>query len=316
MKALLVLVVLHVSNVFVVTLNTNESNTSKCSWTNTQTHFNQHNNMNILAVSRDMLFNHLWKLEKWKFEQSLQLSNNMISASSFQISNNELMQSTNTIIRIFQSTLFANPKQSKKNWHSKTSTINVFISISIIQLTFTAATFRYIAMIEKLNGKKKWSLKKKGSILKNNKMEAMINTLLSKRACSSQEQVSITDVDCDQLFLVQRSNKHKSNYQHYLQLLQIFFPSPATSKQVPITNFCKAKLVQVYRSQILHNFDYYPMLQCLVIFFFTISFYISAVEKWKDNVYLEQLSNQLQLLAQTVMASPSLSFHDTNMPLM
>ncbi|ETO12047.1 hypothetical protein RFI_25329, partial [Reticulomyxa filosa] len=248
MKALLVLVVLHVSNVFVVTLNTNESNTSKCSWTNTQTHFNQHNNMNILAVSRDMLFNHLWKLEKWKFEQSLQLSNNMTSTSSFQISNNELMQPTNKIIR---STLFTNPKQSKKNWHSKTSTINVFISISIIQLTihkltFTAATFRYIAMIERLNGKKKWSLKKKGrlTILKNSKMEAMINTLLSKRACSSQERVSIANVGCDQLFLVQCSHKHKSNYQYYLQPLQIFFPSPATSKQMPITNFCKAKLVQ------------------------------------------------------------------------
>ncbi|ETO33886.1 hypothetical protein RFI_03210 [Reticulomyxa filosa] len=119
MKALLVLVAMHVLNVFIVTLHTSERNTSNCSWTNTQKHFNQYNNMNILAMPCDMLLNHLWKLEKWEFEQSLPLSNNITSTSSLQISNNELIQSTN-IIRIFQSTLFADSNQFKKNWHSKT----------------------------------------------------------------------------------------------------------------------------------------------------------------------------------------------------
>ncbi|ETO01776.1 hypothetical protein RFI_35664 [Reticulomyxa filosa] len=204
MKSSLVLMMLHVSNAFVVISSANEMNTSNCSWTNRQKHFTQHSNTSILAISRDMLLNHLWKLETWKCEQYLQFYNNMTSAPSLQISNNE---STNKIIRIFQSTLSANIKQSKKNWHSKTSTMNILISISIIQLTIykvtlTSATF---------------------SVLKNSKVDAMLSTQRSKRTHNSQERVSIGDVGCDKSFLVQHDHKQEFNHQHYLQPLQIFF---------------------------------------------------------------------------------------------
>ncbi|ETO12099.1 hypothetical protein RFI_25277 [Reticulomyxa filosa] len=162
MKSSLVLVVLHVSSA-------SEINTSNCSWANRQKRFTQHSNISILAISRDMLLNHLWKLETWKCEQYLQFYNNMTSASALQIFNNESMQSTNKIIRIFQSALSANIKHFKKNLESKTSTMNILISISTIQLTtckltFTSATFRYITVTQSLN-EKKWSLKnKKGEV--------------------------------------------------------------------------------------------------------------------------------------------------------
>ncbi|ETO32767.1 hypothetical protein RFI_04349 [Reticulomyxa filosa] len=150
MRALLVLVVLHVSNAFVVISSANEMNTSM-QLNEQKKHFNQYINMNVLAISHNMLLNHLWKLETLTHEQCLQLCNNMASASSLQIFNNESMQSINKIIRIFQSVLSANTKQSKKNLCSKTSTTSVFISTSTIQLTtykltFTAVAFRYITV--------------------------------------------------------------------------------------------------------------------------------------------------------------------------
>ncbi|ETO07535.1 hypothetical protein RFI_29857 [Reticulomyxa filosa] len=257
MKALLVLMVLHVSNVFVVLSNASERNTSNCSWTNRKKHFTQHSNMNILSISRDMLLNHLWKLETWKCEQSLQLYNNMSSASSLQISNNELMQPTNDSIRICQSTLVVDPKQSKKNWHSKASTISVFISTLTIRQTsykrtFTAATSRYITVTKRLNGKKNEMILKKNSVLKNGKMESMISTQLSKRRCSGQERASIVDVVNDQLFRVQHWCKREFNRQHYLQPQQIYFFQSRCTMHASI----KYKLAQgpIRPKHVAHNF--------------------------------------------------------------
>ncbi|ETO31039.1 hypothetical protein RFI_06081 [Reticulomyxa filosa] len=220
MKALLVLVAMHVLNVFIVTLHTSERNTSNCSWTNTQKHFNQYNNMNILAMPCDMLLNHLWKLEKWEFEQSLPLSNNITSTSSLQISNNELIQSTN-IIRIFQSTLFADSNQFKKNWHSKTL---------IIKRAADRSEYRL------------WTL-------------AVINCFWCSAATSTNPTTSISAAAAD------------------------FFTNPAISKH----KFSQRQTRPSISLKVSPQFGKHcPMLQCL------------------DNVYLEQLSNQLQLLAQTV----------------
>ncbi|ETO06413.1 hypothetical protein RFI_30983 [Reticulomyxa filosa] len=234
MKSSLVLVVLHVLNVFVVMLNKSETNTSG---TNRQKHFNRYINMDILTTSCDMLFNrsinNVWKLEMWNCEQSLQLYNNMASVSSLQISKNESMQSTNQIIRIFQSTPSANIKQSKKNRHSKTSTINIFISTSAIQLTTykwtsTSLIFRYITATERLM-KKKMIIKKKGevyvyqkigrgedelcmllilfrndflkknknySVLRNGKVDVIISTLRLKRARSEYLLGTLAVINC------------------------------------------------------------------------------------------------------------------------
>ncbi|ETN97314.1 hypothetical protein RFI_40217 [Reticulomyxa filosa] len=146
MKALLVLMVLHVSNAFVVLSSASEMNTSNCSWTNSQRYFTQHINMNILALSRNMLLNHLWKFETLAYGQFLQLCNNIASASSLQISNNELMQSTNDIIRL-----------------ALQNVIHIYFdnTTDITQMDIYSSNIQVLIVTKRLNGKKKMIIKKK-----------------------------------------------------------------------------------------------------------------------------------------------------------
>ncbi|ETO20812.1 hypothetical protein RFI_16405 [Reticulomyxa filosa] len=156
------LVLMHVINAFVL-LNASKINTSDCSGTNGQTHFSQHSDMNILLTSCDTLLkqsaNYMWKLKMWKCEQCLQIYNNVVNASSVQISNNESISLENEIVRVLQSNFVTNQKQSKNSLYKKILSMNKLLSISSIspttyKWTFKEATLRYITVIERLNGKK------------------------------------------------------------------------------------------------------------------------------------------------------------------
>ncbi|ETO02164.1 hypothetical protein RFI_35273, partial [Reticulomyxa filosa] len=153
MKVSLVLVTLHVLNVFAMTLNTSESSTSV---TNKQKHFNQHINMNVMATSRDKLLNNMWKLETLTHEQCLKLCNNMASASSLQISNNELMQSTNKII-LQKKLALQNVDNACLHIHFdyKTNNTQMYIHSSDIQVH---------SIDRKTKLKKKMIIKKKGEV--------------------------------------------------------------------------------------------------------------------------------------------------------
>ncbi|ETN99310.1 hypothetical protein RFI_38171, partial [Reticulomyxa filosa] len=249
MKSLLVLVVLHVLNVFAVVLNASERNTSNCSWTNKQKYFNQHININIMAISSDRLLNQMWKSETLTCEQCLQLYNNTASASSLQISNNKSMQSTNKIIRIFQSTLSANTKQSKKNLPSKTSTMSVFIPISTIQqtthkYTFTAATFR-------------------NDFFKKTKITAMAKW----KSCNSIERVSIVKNGCE------LSRYNAATYTNITSRCRFSFPTSCCTIQAGV----KHKFVQnSTRSKFCLNFG--SITQCCNIFDFAVQL---IKQKWR-----------------------------------
>ncbi|ETO00790.1 hypothetical protein RFI_36650 [Reticulomyxa filosa] len=224
MKSSLVLVVLHVLNGLVV-LNANKTNTSSCSWASGQTHFNQHGNMNILLISRDMFLKHsanyIWKLEMWKYDQSLQIYNNVASASSLQISDIESMPSENEIIRVLQSNFVTSSNQSKSNFNTKLLIINTCTFTN--KFTFKQAAFRYIIMIGRI--KKKMIMKKKkedywrvlivcivyvfyfkrvffkknknNRLLKNCKVVLMISTPSFNRSCNIENRVWIGNVVCD-----------------------------------------------------------------------------------------------------------------------
>ncbi|ETO12348.1 hypothetical protein RFI_25028 [Reticulomyxa filosa] len=205
MKASLVLVVLHVLNALVV-LNANKTNTSSCSWTSGQTHFNQHGNMNILLISRDMFLKHsanyIWKLEMWKYDQSLQIYNNVASASSLQISDIESMHSENEIIRVLQSNFVTSSNESKSNFNTKLLIINTCTFTN--KFPFKQATFR---------------------LLKNCKVVLMISTPSFNRSCNIENRVWIGNVVCDQLFWDNKQEDSPTSHpNHIVQLRQLFCP--------------------------------------------------------------------------------------------
>ncbi|ETO21873.1 hypothetical protein RFI_15329 [Reticulomyxa filosa] len=286
MKVLLVLVALHVLNVFAVMLNASEKNISNCSWTNKQKYFNQHININIVAISRNRLLNQMWKSEILRCEQCLQLYNNMASASSLQISNNELMQSTNKIIRTFQSTLSANTKQSKKSLPSKTSIMNN------TQMYIYSSGIQVYNSDRKTKWKKKWSLKNKkedinvyqeigrvddelNDFLKKNKnnsnckMDVMISAELWNRSCNSLERVSIVK-NGRELFWYNAATNTNITSSH----CKFSFPKSCCAIQASV----KHKFVQSpTRQQLSRNFE--SVIQCCNVKFFYFLFFLFKTNK-------------------------------------
>ncbi|ETO07929.1 hypothetical protein RFI_29462 [Reticulomyxa filosa] len=173
---------MHALNAFVVRSNSNNMKTRNCRETNGQVHFNQHSNINIWIISCDQLLNRSANYV-WKCEQCLQFYNDMACSSAVQIVNNESLILNIEIIRILRCSLVTNLNHSKKILHTKTLSMNIFISTphissTIYKLTHKAVTLRFFK--NKIN-----------SVLTNGKVEEM---LLSNRACNSQEQVCLRSI--------------------------------------------------------------------------------------------------------------------------
>ncbi|ETO20351.1 hypothetical protein RFI_16865 [Reticulomyxa filosa] len=191
MKSSLMLVALHVLNVFLSLALNVTANTSE---TVKQKHSNQHINVNIMAISCGTLFNNMWKLI---FEQCIQLCNNMANTSSLQISNNKSIQSTNQIILQIQSSpkRTGTPKVDNKYTHihfnHTTDNTQIDTHISDIQV-------HNIDRKTKLEKNEMIFLKKNktNSISKNSKVDVIISVQSWNRSCNSLERISIANIGC------------------------------------------------------------------------------------------------------------------------
>ncbi|ETO32544.1 hypothetical protein RFI_04573 [Reticulomyxa filosa] len=266
MKSSLMLVVLHVLNTLVV-LNAHKTNTSSCSWASGQTHSSQHGSMNILLISCDVLTNqsanYMWKLKMWNCDQYLQICNNVVSASSIQISNIESMPSENKIIRILQINFVASPRaiRTKNSWsstsayplqiyHQQSATLHLNGQCSghnnnkknghekkkddYVYQEIGGESIGYVFCVYILLKKNLFKKKNKNNILlKICKLESMI----SMQSCNSDYRVWIGDVVGDQLPWAQHRNIQKSSHQHHLRLKSYCPTSPTIIQCCNVKSF-------------------------------------------------------------------------------
>ncbi|ETN98738.1 hypothetical protein RFI_38749 [Reticulomyxa filosa] len=216
MELSLVLVILHVLSAFVVLLNANKANASSCSWTSGQTHFKQHGRTNILLVSCDMLIKHstnyMCKLKMLKYDQDLQICNNVASKSSLQISNIESMQSENEIIRVLQNNfVHNNDRTNKKKYHEKKGSITYIKRYEVDSIDCV--------------------------LLKICKVELMISTPSSNRSCNSEYRVWTGDSVCDRQFWSQHVATNKKQTTNTICSYDRFIFNVLLSKTYPKHNF-------------------------------------------------------------------------------
>ncbi|ETO12356.1 hypothetical protein RFI_25020, partial [Reticulomyxa filosa] len=236
------------------------------------------------------------KLEALILEQCIQLCNNMVSTSLLQISKNESMQSTNKIIRTFQSTLSASTKQSKKNVPSKTPAMSVLIPFDYttdsIQMEIHSNDIQVHNMTERLNEKNDHE-KKKGSILKNVKVEAVISMQSWNRWCNTMEQISIMSIGCE-LFWYNAA----TNTNIICSRCRFFYHKIAASfRQVSSKHLRNAQ-----RPRLRHNFQIVIIL--LPKYAFVIDVPFAQMMKVVDNAVDEQVGRSATDIAKLFLFFP------------